>query len=62
MAVVRPKLTEDEFMRLPDDGRKYGFVVGEAKEVPAGHEDDVMGALVLALRHRVADLFDVGLD
>jgi hypothetical protein len=28
------KLTEAEFMRLPDDGRKYELVDGEAKEVP----------------------------
>ncbi len=37
------RLTEEEFMRLPDDGRKYELVCGEAKEVPAGFEHDVIG-------------------
>jgi Uma2 family endonuclease len=37
------KLTEAEFLRLPDDGRKYELVDGEAREVPAGHEHDVIG-------------------
>ncbi|MER3559288.1 MAG: hypothetical protein C4336_07470 [Armatimonadota bacterium] len=36
-------LTEEAFLRLPDDGRKYELVAGEAKEVPAGHEHDVIG-------------------
>ncbi len=36
------KLTEEEFMRLPSDGRKYELVDGEAKEVPAGHRHDVI--------------------
>jgi Uma2 family endonuclease len=30
------KLTEEEFMALPDDGRKYELVDGEVKEVPTG--------------------------
>lgn len=54
MAVARaqPKkrLTEEEFMRLPDDGRKYELVDGEVKEVPTGglHEDvGMLLALVL---------------
>ncbi len=37
------KLTEEQFLRLPDDGRKYELVDKEAKEVPAGHEHDVIG-------------------
>lgn len=37
------RLTEEQFLRLPDDGRKYELVDGEAKEVPAGHEHDVIG-------------------
>jgi Uma2 family endonuclease len=49
MAVVRPRLTEDEFLRLPDDGRKYELVDGEAKEVPGGVEHDVIGAHIIAL-------------
>ncbi len=39
---VRRKMTEEEFLRLPDDGRKWELVDGEAKEVPAGHEHDVL--------------------
>ncbi|BCW95324.1 MAG: Uma2 family endonuclease [Fimbriimonadales bacterium] len=39
----RRRLTEEQFLRLPDDGRKYELVDGEAKEVPAGHEHDVIG-------------------
>lgn len=42
MAVVARKLTEEEFLRLPDDGRKWELVDGEAKEVPAGFEHDVI--------------------
>jgi Uma2 family endonuclease len=29
-------MTEEEFMSLPDDGRKYELVDGEAREVPTG--------------------------
>ncbi len=39
---AKRKMTEEEFMRLPDDGRKYELVDGEAKEVPAGFEHDVI--------------------
>ena len=39
---VRRKMTEEEFLRLPDDGRKWELVDGEAMEVPAGHEHDVL--------------------
>ncbi len=42
------KLTEEQFLRLPDDGRKYELVDKEAKEVPAGHEHDVIGAGLIA--------------
>jgi Uma2 family endonuclease len=40
--VVKPKMTEEEFLRLPDDGRKYELVDGEAKEVPAGVRHDAI--------------------
>lgn len=46
MAVARYRITEDEFLRLPDDGRKYELVGGEVKEVPAGFEHDVIGMTV----------------
>ncbi len=45
------RLTEDEFLRLPDDGRKYELVDGELKEVPTSFLHDVIaGNLVFALR------------
>jgi|GEM_PF-400924 len=40
--IVKPKMTEEEFLRLPDDGRKYELVDGEAKEVPAGVRHDAI--------------------
>ncbi|MCS7064935.1 MAG: Uma2 family endonuclease [Fimbriimonadales bacterium] len=43
----KARLTEEEFIRLPSDGRKYELVDGEAKEVPAGHRHDVIGARVI---------------
>lgn len=43
MAVALAGMTEEQFLRLPDDGRKYELVDGEAKEVPAGFEHDVIG-------------------
>jgi len=39
---AKRKLTEEEFLRLPDDGRKYELVDGEAKEVPAGLKHDAI--------------------
>jgi len=39
---VRRKMTEEKFLRLPDAGRKWELVNGEAREVPAGHRHDVM--------------------
>jgi Uma2 family endonuclease len=36
VTAVKRRLTEEEFLRLPDDGRKYELVEGEAREVPAG--------------------------
>ena len=51
MAALTHRMTEAEFMRLPDDGRKYELVDGEAKSVPAGvrHEALVIhiGAMLL---------------
>ena len=38
-------------MRLPDDGRKSELVDGEAKEVPGGVEQDVIGAHLIVLLH-----------
>lgn len=49
MAITRPRITEEEFLRLPDDGRKYELVDGEVKEVPAGHRHDAIGANIIVL-------------
>ena len=46
---TRRKMTEEEFLRLPDDGRKWELVDGEAKEVPAGHKHDAIGIQVAVL-------------
>jgi Uma2 family endonuclease len=40
MTIARPRMTEEEFMRLPDDGRKYELVDGEVKEAPTGVRHD----------------------
>jgi Uma2 family endonuclease len=49
MAVVRQSITEEQFMRLPDDGRKHELVDGEVKEVPTGWKHDAIVALLIAL-------------
>lgn len=49
MAVARPRMTEEEFLRLPDDGRKYELVDGEIREVPATFEYDAIGGNIIAL-------------
>ena len=50
------KLTEAEFMRLPDDGRKYELVDGEAKEVPTSLKHDVIGMrLAFSLMPHLSD-------
>ncbi len=50
-------MTEEEFMRLPDDGRKYELVDGQAKEVPISWEHDqivvrFIGAIMSYVRGR----------
>lgn len=42
MAITRSRMTAEEFLRLPDDGRKYELVDGEPKEVPAGVRHDAI--------------------
>ncbi len=49
MAIARTRMTEEEFMRLPDDGRKYEWVDGEAREVPASVRHDEIGARIIFL-------------
>lgn len=44
------RMTEEEFMRLPRDGRKWELVEGRAQEVPTRIEHDVIvGNLVILL-------------
>lgn len=40
MVATKPRMTEEEFMRLPANGRKYELVDGEPKEVPTGMRHD----------------------
>ncbi len=51
MAVAADKLprrmTEADFLRLPEDGHKYEFVDGEAREVPTSFDHDVIGAMIV---------------
>jgi Uma2 family endonuclease len=41
-------MTEEEFLRLPDDGRKYELIDGEIREVLATFEHDTIGANIIA--------------
>ena len=43
------RMTEDEFRRLPKDGRKYELVDGRLTEVPASFRHDEIGAIIIAL-------------
>jgi Uma2 family endonuclease len=49
MVLTRTRLTEEQFMRLPEDGRKYELVDGEATEVPANFEHGMIGAIIISL-------------
>lgn len=55
MAAAKPiqesskRVTEEEFMRLPQDG-KYELVDGEVRKVPANHIHDIIGARLILRR------------
>ncbi len=53
MATVKMRkrrvISEEEFLRLPDDGRKYELVNGEVKEVPAGIRHDTIVARIIGM-------------
>ena len=51
MVATLSKMTEEEFMNLPDDGRKYELVNGEVKEVPAGVRHDEYGMHIGVMLH-----------
>jgi len=40
--ITQSRMTEEEFMRLPHDGRKWELVDGEAREVPTSITDDMI--------------------
>ena len=48
MGLTKPRLTEEEFLRLPDNGRKYELVNGEAKEVPTKFLHDMIGIIIIS--------------
>jgi Uma2 family endonuclease len=51
MSITKLRLTEAEFLRLPDDGRKYELVHGEVKEVPTGYyHDEIVAELIGLMR------------
>lgn len=49
VGTTKTRMTEEEFLRLPDDGRKYELVAGAPKEVPASIRYDIIGMTVRAL-------------
>ncbi len=49
LPALRGTMTEDEFLRLPKDGRKWELVQGEARPLPAGHKHDAIGIQVATL-------------
>jgi len=54
---TKVRMTEDEFLRMPDDGRKWELVEGEPKEVPASHMHDILVARLIQLLGIHADQF-----
>jgi Uma2 family endonuclease len=59
MVETRPRLTEEDFMALPDDGRKYELVDGEAQEVPTGVLHEAIGYWLMRLLGPVADAYGI---
>jgi len=59
MVETRPRLTEDEFTSLPEDGRKYELVDGEAQEVPTGFLHEAIGYWLMRLLGPVADTYGI---
>lgn len=55
MGTTKTRMTEEEFLRLPDDGRKYELVAGAPKEVPASIRYDIIGMTVRALLRPAAN-------
>lgn len=49
MAVAAKQLTEEQFLRLPDDGRKYELVNGVVREAPTSPWHEEIGAWIISL-------------
>lgn len=49
MAITHTRMTEAEFLHLPDNGHKYELVDGELKEVPTTLKHDAIGANIVAI-------------
>lgn len=47
MTVAKSYMTEADFMRLPDEGRKVELVDGEVEEVPGSVRNDEVAAIVI---------------
>lgn len=47
MTITKSYMTEAEFMRLPDEGRKFELVDGEVQEAPGSVRDDEIAAIVI---------------
>jgi Uma2 family endonuclease len=47
MSTTQAPVTEEQLLRLPDDGRKYELVDGAAKEVPTGIRQGEIGAIII---------------
>ena len=54
MAITRTRMTDEEFMRMPETGNKWELVDGEPKEVPTGWKHDAVVAHIIGLLHTFA--------
>lgn len=59
MVEVCDRLTEEEFLTLPDDGRKYELVNGEATAVSTGVLHEAIGYRLMRLLGVLADALGV---
>jgi Uma2 family endonuclease/plasmid stabilization system protein ParE len=58
LSALKPPITEEEFMRLPRDGRKYEFVDGRLLEAPTSFEHDTIGSFIIF--YLMSQLWDQG--
>ena len=43
------KMSFEDYLRLPEEGHKYEYVDGEAREVPTKFQHDIIGAIIIGL-------------